>query len=359
MTLSNSFSSDLGGTTDALDASTSNWDQLYCSHLWSNSNLRRIILNNVVSVDDKAITYCYTCKGKMRKYEIKSPKASFVPSDHSTPNLKISMKETGASLDEVREDAVCDSDRPDIFSYGRNSMKVSSTEVENNRCIPSISQQVDSSFRQKFTSYEPQSNEINTRRLSKSLKGIGCIVDFALTDPVKKRTQIQACSISVMIVAIIVISFVLVNFTTPSFTNVTKVISTTVVPTSTTIFNQTTSAVTHLALPSAQLPEIDTTEISLATEILSSTTENNSLITMVISKIRKNIRTYPRNSSKSKESQRPKDIINRDIVSQSFCSCQIEEICMLDEKSGTPDCKKAVDAGDPTGKFRVSNAQSR
>ncbi|XP_061708862.1 vitellogenin receptor-like [Cydia pomonella] len=347
MTLTDSFSGEIASATNV---STSNWDQLYCSHLWLNSNLRKTILNNVQGVDDRAITYCYTCRGKMRKYEIKSPRTDFRPNEHSTPNIRIS-KEISLPLDDPREDSICeDISRTEVFSCRRSSTKDSAiTEVEINRCIPSISHQIDSSIRQKFTSYEPQPAESNPRRLRKSLKGVGCIVNFALTEPVKKRTQIQACSISVMIIAIVVISFVLVNFTTPSSTRV-KVISTTVVPTQPVIVNKTSSAVTNIALSSAQLPEVVTSEISLTTEDeFSSTTENNSLINNVLSKIRKNIRTYPRNSNKSKESQKPKDIINRDIVSQSFCSCQTDEICMLNESSGTPDCRKAIDSDDPTG----------
>lgn len=349
MTLSGSFDDQLPASTDIFDGSSSTWDALYCSHLWSNSNLRRAIINSS-HTDNKVIKYCYTCKGKIRKYEIKSPItiSSFDPNNHSTPNrtalndIELPISKHHNYLHDVEHETP---------NYIFNSIKeeVEPAVVEPNQCIPSISQQIDSSLRQKYTSYEMRPNEINRRRLRKSLKGIGCIVNLALTDsPVKKRTQIQACSISVMILAIVVISFILVNFTTPSFTRATSVVSTIVVPTQSIDFNETSSAITRVDSDAA----VTTTYISTTeyTTELSSIIKQATLISNIITKIRKNIKTYPKYSKKIQESQKPKDINNRDL-SQRFCSCQTNEVCMLDENTGTAICKQAVDIEDPTGKL--------
>lgn len=350
MTLSGSFDEQLPTTSDILDGSSSNWDALYCSHLWSNSNLRKAIIN-APHTDSKVIKYCYTCKGKIRKYEIKSPKDNFVPNNHSTPNGKITIKDIEVPITELQDNPLDDNNSHE-FSSNRNPIRdVDIVNVENTQCIPSISRQIDSSIRQKYTSYEMRPNEINRRRLRKSLKGVGCFVNFSLTDsPVKKRTQIQACSISVMIVAIVVISFVLVNFTTPSFTRATNVVSTIVVPTDNLDFNETSSAISSVVSKPDTVTEIIVTEISKpeispTLEPMIPSTENISLISNIITKIRKNIRTYP----KKQDSQKPKDIINRDL-SPKFCSCQTNEVCMLDENSGTAICRPAVDVEDPTGK---------
>ncbi|XP_049881516.1 vitellogenin receptor-like [Pectinophora gossypiella] len=345
MTLSESFDEQPPLTTDILDGSTSTWEALYCSHLWSNSNLRRAIIN-APHTDNKVIKYCYTCKGKIRKYEIKSPNQDFIPNNHSTPNGRISIKDLELPINELQQSSHDIGHA--ILTDNRNFTETAN--VEANQCIPSISRQIDSSFRQKYTSYEMRPNEINRWRLRKSLKGIGCIVDFALTDsPVKKRTQIQACSISVMIVAIVVISFVLVNFTTPSFTRATKVASTIVVPTETIDSNETSSLnITNFNFEVSSEVSDSSTEDSTTTEPVTTTVDNTSLISNIISKIRKNIKTYPKDHKKILESQKPKDIINRDL-SQRFCSCQTNEVCMLDENSGTSICRQAVDIEDPTG----------
>ncbi|KAI5640565.1 low-density lipoprotein receptor domain class A domain-containing protein [Phthorimaea operculella] len=346
MTMSDSLD-DQPPVVDLPDGSTTSWDALYCSHLWSNSHLRRAVLETP-QTDSMVIKYCYTCRGKIRKYEIKSPTQNFVPNNHSTPNGKITTKASELPAHNVQENSLHEIRHASLTD---NRIPTEATNLEVDQCIPSISRQVDSSFRQKYTSYEMRPNEINGRRLRKSLKGIGCIVNLALTDsPVKKRTQIQACSISVMIVAIVVISFVLVNFTTPSFTRATTVASTIVVPTPSIDFNETSSAV---SLTSARTEVtlttiVPNTEKSTTPESEATTTTATSLISDVISKIRKNIRTYPKDSKKLQESLKPKDIINRDL-SKTFCSCQSSEVCMLDESSGTAICKAAVDIDDPTG----------
>lgn len=345
MTLSGSFDDQLQTTTDILDGSSSNWDALYCSHLWSNSNLRRAIIN--APHTDKVIKYCYTCKGKIRKYEIQSPN-KFDPNNHSTPNGK-NTTDIEVPINELQDNSQ-HGNNGHTFCSNRNSVRdVDFVNVEAPQCIPSISRQIDSSIRHKYTSYEMRPNEINRRRLRKSLKGAGCFVNFSMTDsPVKKRTQIQACSISVMIVAIVVISFVLVNFTTPSFTRATNVVSTIVVPTDNIDFNETSSAISSVVSKPNTVTEIITElseQTSTVTPIVSST-ENISLISNIITKIRKNIRTYP----KKQDSHKPKDIINRDL-SPKFCSCQTNEVCMLDENSGTAICRKVVDVEDPTGRY--------
>lgn len=341
MTLSNDIDDHLT-TPNTVDGS--DWDSLYCSHLWKDSNLRKTVLTAPYP-DNKVIKYCYTCRGKIRKYEIK-PEDGFVPNNYSTPKGKIENKNNETITNTLLESSFIAVSQ----DFPLNDLKdISTTNVEVNHCIPTISRQIDSSFRQKYTSYEMRPHEINQRRLRKSLKGIGCIVNLALNDsPVKKRTQIQACSISVMIVAIVVISFVLVNFTTPNFTRATTVASTIVVPTNNIIdSNEAASSITNIYSKPTVLIEtknLDSTTI----EPLISTTENISLISSIISKIRKNVRTFPKETKN--ESLKPKDIINRDL-SQRFCSCQTDEVCMLDENSGTSICRKAVDIEDPTGQY--------
>ncbi|XP_026759319.2 uncharacterized protein LOC113518541 [Galleria mellonella] len=348
MTLSNTSNQDLTTKTDINDGST-NLDSLYCSHLWSNSNLRRAILN-APCAENKIIKYCYTCKGKVRKYEIKLPSDNFVPNHHSTPNEKI-IKHIEYPLGELLENSV--GDGPQLCRSSDKKIRNPEADLEtvnadNTDCIPSISSQIDSSFRQKFTSYEMRPNEINQRRLRKSLRGIGCIVNFSLTDsPVKKRTQIQACSISVMIVAIVVISFVLVNFTTPNFTRATKVVSTIVVPTNKIKSNNNSFSTTIIYTDDTLLTDESTTVDPTTVEPFVHTTENITLMSSIISKIRKNIRTYPK-VYKERNSYKVKDIINRDL-SEKFCSCQTNEVCMLDENSGKSICKQSIDIDDPTG----------
>jgi hypothetical protein len=344
MTLSNDIEDSIGTKTDIFDGS--NWDSLYCSHLWSSSQFRKAILS-APCPDSQVIRYCYSCKGKIRKYVIKSSDSNFVPYIHSTPNRDIEPRDNLLATNELQETSF------NIFSQDfppsnptKNIQLINN--VETNQCIPTISRQVDSSFRQKYTSHEMRPNEINHRRLRKSLKGIGCIVNLALNDSsVKKRTQIQACSISVMIIAIIVISFVLVNFISPNFIRATSVASTTaVVPTKSIELNETSSAISDINMNSTVIIDIRTTDYSTTEESVKLTTEATSLISSVISKIRKNVRTFPKDTKK--ESLKPKEIINRDL-SQRFCSCQKDEVCMLDENSGTSICRQAVDIEDPTG----------
>lgn len=344
MTLSNESDDRFVTKTDILDSS--NWNSLYCPHLWTDSHLRKAILTTPFP-DNRVIKYCYTCKGKIRKYEIKSSEDSFTPNNHSTPNGKVEASSNEPSSSGLQESSF--SAIQQDLSSGSIPLKDITTNVEINQCIPTISRQIDSSFRQKYTSYEMRPNEINQSRLRKSLKGIGCIVNLALNDsPVKKRTQIQACSISVMIVAIVVISFVLVNFTNPNFTRATNVASTIVVPTNKIDSNETTSsAITNIYENPTLLTDIEINKEQTTTmEPFTSSTENNSPFSSIITKIRKNVRTFPKDTKK--ESLKPKDIINRDL-SQRFCSCQTDEVCMLDENSGTSVCRKAVDIEDPTG----------
>ncbi|KAH9636532.1 hypothetical protein HF086_014793 [Spodoptera exigua] len=345
MTLTGIFDDSI--TTDNIERSI-NLDSLYCSHLWKNSNLRTAIISTPAK-DRNVITYCYTCKGKIRKYELKSPR-NFTPHNHSTPNKDITIEKDETFVNERQDET--NLSQP-VCSYNNNisrDRESGHTNVENKLRIPSISQHIDSSFRQKFTSYEMASTDANRHRLRKRLRGFGCIVNFASTDsPVKKRTQIQACSISVMIVAIVIISFILVNFTNPNLKGMTNKISTTVVPTKNRDINATasTNTIVDMKLP----PESDNSSkedyISSTQPANSFSTENSSLIS-VISKIRKNIKTYPKFTSKTNENERPKEVNNRDI-SQRFCSCQKNEICMLDENSGTSVCRKSIDNDDPTG----------
>ncbi|KAJ8735559.1 hypothetical protein PYW07_007179 [Mythimna separata] len=301
--------------------------------------------------DRNVITYCYTCQGKIRKYELKPPK-NFKPHKHSTPNKDTTI-EKDVTFSNERQVHFSDTNlNQAVCSYSERDSEP--TNVDNKLLrIPSISQQIDLSFRQKYTSYEMDSNNSRRHRLRKSLRGFGCIVNFASADsPVKKRTQIQACSISVMIVAIVIISFMLVNFTKPSFKGMTNKISTTVVPTKNIDMNETAAAITNVYLDLPPVTEINSTVDYFTTRVESESTttfspEKSRLIN-VISKIRKNIRTYPKHSSNSDESEKSKEVNNRDL-SQRFCSCQKNEICMLDENSGTSVCREPTDNDDPTG----------
>lgn len=343
MTLSDNIFVDSSPATSRKHVST-NLDSLYCSHLWSNSSLRNAIIA-APNKQGQMIKYCYTCKGKIRKYELK-PLKNFSPNNHSTPNGKCETETEETAIDELRENSINDSCEA-IRSYNSDAKDLDTTGDK--QCIPSISQQVDTSFRQKFFSYETRPEQANQqRRLRKTLKGMGCIVNFSLTEsPVKKRTQIQACSISLMIIAIVVISFVLVNFTTFHFIHATNASNTNVVPSNTDV-NQTSSAITKLYTDLPIATEIHTTETITSTDtvirVTTSTESSSETLSSSLLKVRKNIRTYPRHHSSTK----PKDIINREI-SQKFCSCQKNEICMLDESSGTSVCRIAIDEDDPTG----------
>lgn len=328
MALTASFDDQLVTTTDVNDSSASNWDALYCSHLWSDSHLRREVLNATYT-DSKVIKYCYTCKGKIRKYEIRSPIQDFVPNNHSTPITKLTIRDERHSNRPVNT-SFCQADSV-------------SNSVETGQSIPTISRHIDSSFRQKYTAYEMRPHEMNRRRIRKSLKGIGCIVNLALIDsPVKKRTQIQACSISVMIIAIVVISFILVNFTTPSFTNLNKVVtSTIVVPTIS--FNETSSIINkyNKTIRSVNLNVTEQVPI----------TENDAMpISSSISSETSNIGDFD-------EVQKEHELkVATDLTSETstnlppnFCSCQTSEICMLETTTGKGICRTPVDHDDPTG----------
>lgn len=344
MIISDSTNGTLSSTTEIFD-DTINLNSLYCSHLWTNSKLRKGIIN---SSDEHVISRCYSCNGKIRKYEIISVMNNFTPKTYSTPNvktleMKVERNTTTNFVEEHIEGFFLDKITPDE--------DINKTYGNLKQCIPSISQQIDLNIGQKFTSYDNKSNERNQRKLKKSLKHMGCAVKFGLTDsPVKKRTQIRACSISIMVVAIVVISFILINFTTPAFTRVTKINKTTIVPTN--ILNENKTFVIHVESYTdiSILTLFNATEYTTSVDDFkySSSTENVSLLSSIISKIRKNIKTYPKEASKNKSRSKPKDINNRDL-SQRFCSCQNNEICMLDENSGKSICRQPIDEDDPTG----------
>lgn len=333
MALSATFDDQLITTTDVNDSSASNWDALYCSHLWSDSNLRREVLNATYT-KNKVIKYCYTCNGKIRKYEIRSPRQDFVPDNHSTPIPKLTIK------DERHPN------RP-ISTYICHTDNVSNN-VETGQSIPTISRHIDSSFRQKYTTYEMRPHEMNRRRIRKSLKGIGCIVNLALVDsPVKKRTQIQACSISVMIIAIVVISFILVNFTTPSFTNPNDVVtSTIVVPT---MSSNETSSIINKYDKTLQSVNFNVTEQVTITENdgmpLSSSISSETSITRDSNGVPKESKLKVAIDLTSETSTN---------LPPNFCSCQTSEICMLETTTGKGVCRTPVDQKDPTGTNKKS-----
>lgn len=328
MALSATFDDQLITTTEVNDSSASSWDVLYCSHLWSDSNLRREVINTTYA-DSKVIKYCYTCKGKIRKYEIRSPRQDFVPNNYSTPIPKITIKDEGPSI------------RPANTAFHQTD--IVSNSVEASQSIPTISNHIDSSFRQKYTTYEMRSHERNRRRIRKSLKGIGCIVNLALIDsPVKKRTQIQACSISVMIIAIVVISFILVNFTTPSFTNPEDVItSTIVVPT---MSSNETSSIINKYDKTLQSVNFNVTEQMIITEKdvmpISSSISTETTITEVSDELQKESKLKVAIDLSTETSTN---------LPPNFCSCQTSEICMLETTTGEGICRTPVDQDDPSG----------
>lgn len=350
MTQSNSiFEQNLPTNSNLQDAST-NLDSLYCSHLWNNSCLRNAIIT-APQKENHTIKYCYTCRGKIRKYDLTS---NFIPDNHSTPNKNWTVDKLDPISSELQENSINNSCEAVRLNNTTISRDLETIHLENRQYIPSISGEIDSSFRNKYVSRETQPNQSNRRRLRKSLGGMGCIVNFALTEsPVKKRTQIQACSISVMIIAIVVISFILVNFTTPNFIHATNASSTIVVPTVNYNYNKTSSAITNIYVDLTPTDNV-ATETPTTTEYITTLNSDNSseIVSSVLLKIRKNIRTYPRHKNHS--SPKPKDIINRDL-SQSFCTCQRSEICMLDESSGLSVCRTPVDDDDPTGKLEICN----
>ncbi|XP_041974890.1 prolow-density lipoprotein receptor-related protein 1-like [Aricia agestis] len=321
--------------------SSSTWEPLYTSQIWSDSNLRKTIINAPLS-ETRGVKYCYTCRGKVRNYQLTSPDTFFVPCKHSTPKGN-----------KQKESYRQNSDDSHVYSISKpfsSNQEIPATNFDDNAArienshIPTISEQLDGNFRTKYVNAEYSRSPCGGRRLRKSLKGLRCIVNFALTDsPKKKRTQIQACSISLMIVAIVVISLILVNFTSPNLLNANST-STNVVPTNI-MFNETTSAI--VSDGPATSPAVEASTSAAVTEqTLLISTSNYSKTNTVITKLRENIRTYRKNLSK--EEVKKSNINNRDL-SQKFCSCQTNEICMLNETSGTSYCRVAADMDDPTG----------
>lgn len=348
MTLSDSILEDNLPTTSNVQNASTNLDSLYCTHLWNNSCLRNAIIT-APQKESQMIKYCYTCRGKVRTYNLRN---NFAPENHSTPSGKWTLAKVESTANELQENSLNNSCEAIRCNNTNCSNDFEAIHLENKQYIPSVSGQIDSSFRHKYVSRdsrETQHNQSNRRRLRKSIRGMGCIVNFALTEsPVKKRTQIQACSISVMIIAIVVISFILVNFTTPHFIHATNASSTIVVPTENYNYNKPSSDITEVYVdPSPTeyvVSEYSTSAAEYITTLNSDSSSEN--VSSVLLKIRKNIRTYPRHKNHS--SPRQKDIINRDL-SQRFCTCQRNEICMLDESSGLSVCRIPVDDGDPTG----------
>ncbi|KAJ0182529.1 hypothetical protein K1T71_001898 [Dendrolimus kikuchii] len=329
MKLTEKCSEDSISTSSNNVSNSINLNSLYCSHLWSNSKLRNTILTAPCK-ENESVKYCYTCRGKIRKYEVKSYENIFTPNDHSTPNRK-DITETNKSEIE----AIC-------FDPRRSQNESEYTNIK--KCIPTISHQIDLELCQKFTSYDIQVNESN-QRLRKNYKGIGCLINFSQTDsPKKKRKKIQACSISVMIIAIVVISFILVNFTTPQFTQSVKDYSSTiVVPIENINYTETSFATTDIL----NLTKTESLHIT-TTELFSESNKKRNSTSSIISKIRKNIKTYPRASKEGRDELKTKEMNNPD-TSQQFCSCQKSDICMLDESTGKSICRRSADEDDPTG----------
>lgn len=360
MTLSNSVTETLSiKNSTLLTNSSSSWDVLYCSHLWSDSNLRNVIIN-APSLHKQSTKYCYRCRGKIRKYEI--TRQDFIPNVHSTPNKTLCDVDPKSNVINVETETA--ESCPQGLSY--READNSDPSAVSNPCLPSISQQVESSFPQRYTSVESRRNSARHSRLAKSLKGIGCVVSLALNNSnVKKRTQIQACSISIMIVAIVIISFVLVNFTSPNYKK--SIYSTNPVVPTLARKNVSSSAIMSLETTSSRLMYV--TKSNTMTADAATTPRDGDVITSrsstetpaLIAKIRKNVKTYlkdtKRNQSNISSEEKPKEI-NRSDVSFQFCSCQSDEVCMLDENSGTAICKKSVDVEDPTGKIKLNFAHS-
>ncbi|CAK1602020.1 unnamed protein product [Parnassius mnemosyne] len=348
MTLSNNCENNLPTTSDVNENSSCNLESLYCSHLWSNSILRKAIINAPL-IDNRVTKYCSTCRGKIRNYEVKSLNETFFPNNYSTPREKIGSKKVESNFDELERISCCNDG-----SYIRNNLyDDENPNLNRSQCIPTISQEIDSSILHKFrcTSYDTRSSNLSQRRLRKSLKGIGCLIDFTLTESsIKKRTQIQICSISIMIVAIVIISLILVNFTSLKVTDATDIISTNSVPTYNINLNESTSATASI------YSKFPLTTTDTVTEFISTlkpfpvtTTRKLSHISNIIPKIRKNIKTYPKDRKKNQSNEKFRDVINAENISQKFCSCQRNEVCMLEENSGTSVCRTAIDLNDPTG----------
>lgn len=320
------------------------WTSLYCSNLWTNSSLRQARLNRNTGIAYNVPKQEY--ENKEDCLNIVHRSSYFIPNIHSTPVRK------------TDNNGKCNpSNELNINDTVTNNMDNIDKARASNSCIPSISRQIDSNFHQKFSSSEVycQSSN-NNRRLKKcGIRGIGCIVSLSVTDTqIKKRTQIQACSISIMIMAIVTISFILVNFTGNKriFTNSSfnsNVLNSIIVPTDIIQNNN----ITYIS--NATTENIPNKTTDLYTKYMPNTTEamEITLVSDIISKIRKNIRTYPKMSdnnlrANNSSSYKPKEINNRDLT-QQFCRCQIDEVCMLNEGSGTALCRKVIDETDPTG----------
>ncbi|CAK1539994.1 unnamed protein product [Leptosia nina] len=302
------------------DIST-DWKILYNSQLWNDSQLRKEFIKTPF-VENKAVTCCYTCRGKVRNYEVTPPgKSNFLPGSHSTPKTYSNTRSIESDL------------------HGNFTIEEERNEP-GSQIIPSISRQVDTSYRQKYTCAAYDSRKRFDEHNLRSLKGARCVFNSISTESLsKKKTQLKACSISVMILAVVTICLVLVNFSTPILSRANNT-STTVVPTIVNV-NETSSAI--VSVNSDPTTDSDTTQIIREDESTISGTKVT--VSDVIAKIRNNIKTYPKTKPVS---ELPKDIINRDL-SQKFCSCQKNEVCMLDEDSGTSICKIAADIEDPTG----------
>ena len=347
MTLIRNLNQELAQSSSVHD----NISILYCSHQWSHSNLKQSNINPV-SRDNKLAKYCYTCRGKIRSYGITPTKEHFLPIDHSTPKIEIKLERTEESSDSYKKCTNKLNDNINKRTTSINDININSLEVT--QYIPTISRQVDLNLCHKYTGehHEQLSNDVSQRRLRKSLKGFGCIVNWSLTEsPKKRRTQIQACSISVMIIAIVVISLVLVNVTTFNFNHITNDTSTRSVPIENVNISENSSAIVNFYtdLTAPEIKTISIADTTTPTMPVLTTTKNNSLLNNVILKIRKNIKTYPKNDHKRQESIEPKELIINKNLSQRFCSCQTNQVCMLDEISGKSVCMNAVDVDDPTG----------
>ncbi|XP_068626326.1 uncharacterized protein [Battus philenor] len=345
MSLSNNCENNLSTTSEITETSNCNLKSLYCTHLWSNSNLRKTIINAPIN-DNKITKYCTICREKIRNYEVKSLNGTFFPNNCSTPGEKFALKKDDLRFNNIDKITCCDDD-----SLIRNNFN-GDENINLNRIqrISTISQEIDSNFRHKFrcTSYDTRSSTQGQERLRKSLKGIGCVDDFTFTESVKKK-RIQVCSISIMIVAIVIISLILVNFTSFSITEDTDNVSTNTVPITNIDLDNTTSATAsfYSELPlttTVMAPDKEVTTLKPYT----SSRKNLSHISNIITKIRKNIKTYPREGKTNPPTIKKDDLSSKNVLT-TFCACQENEVCMLEESSGTSVCKRAADLNDPTG----------
>ncbi|GBP20698.1 Low-density lipoprotein receptor-related protein [Eumeta japonica] len=353
MTLSKNVNGQVLNTAPQILDESRNWNALYCSRLWTDSEFRNAAINkdicassNLRQNGNQMIKDCHVCKKNGTPGD-----CTFIPQNHSTPNGKLSIG-----------DIILEADHTDTsvgnMSYSLPSLRSSIREIHNldsdQPGIPSISSQVDTGCRRKYSSTEVYCSRYKNNRLRKSrLKGIKCFVSLSITDnPVKKRTQIQACSISVMIVAIVIISFVLVHFTSPS--DKTDVFTKLEVPMESTRSNLTTEHLTEeTSLAITETINVTNEQITTETTTFwSSTTQKNTEFSVIIDRIRQSLKTFPKNITKdgtvSNNSMKPKEINNRDLTNK-FCSCQNDEVCMLQESTGTALCRKAIDIEDPTG----------